>query len=253
MNRILIFGGTSEGRILSEMCSKNNIKADISVATQSGAEFLSKSGSVKIIVGRKNFNDIKSLIENNFYRLVVDATHPYAVEITENVQKACADTDTELVRVVREKSSNYPETAEFFSNIDEIVEYLNSHSGNVLNTLGRKSLEKLREVNNFRERIWVRAIPSDNIAEYCKNLGYDVKKLILKMGASDFDENVTHIKKSGAEILLTKDSAGAGGFPEKMKAVEECGVKAVILKRPCENGLNLQQAFDYIKFVTEGD
>ncbi len=67
--------------------------------------------------------------------LVIDATHPYAQVVTENIQAACAHTRTEYVRVVR-KEIFQGETGEFpvvyVKNIQEAVEYLKGTRGNIL-------------------------------------------------------------------------------------------------------------------------
>ena len=38
--RVLIFGGTTEGRVLSQWCAENGISADVSVTTDYGARLL---------------------------------------------------------------------------------------------------------------------------------------------------------------------------------------------------------------------
>lgn len=52
MCRLLIFGGTSEGRELAEFCADNKIDAYISVTTDYGAELLPESDNIKILTGR---------------------------------------------------------------------------------------------------------------------------------------------------------------------------------------------------------
>ena len=54
-------------------------------------------------------------------------------------------------------------------------------------------------------------------------------------------------RHTGAEILLTKDSGKAGGFPEKVKAAEKLGMEVLILRRPETNpGITVEEAEDLI-------
>ena len=50
MFKLLIFGGTTEGRQLAEYCAENGINADVSVATEYGASLL--PAGVDILCGR---------------------------------------------------------------------------------------------------------------------------------------------------------------------------------------------------------
>ena len=60
MFRLLIFGGTSEGRLLAEYCVKKKINMDISVATEYGASLLPKNAN--ILCGRLDEVQISALM-----------------------------------------------------------------------------------------------------------------------------------------------------------------------------------------------
>ena len=104
---ILIFGGTTEGRELAERLAAEILKRrcpesqreqnseerkrdflTVSVATELGAEELQKIEGIGILVGRMDIPAMKKTLCG--YDLCIDATHPYAVEATENIRTACA-------------------------------------------------------------------------------------------------------------------------------------------------------------------
>ncbi len=251
MSEIIIFGGTTEGRQLAEFCDENNIPADICVTTDYGAELLPKSKNINIIVGRLDSFQMKELISKNKYTYIIDATHPYAVEATKNIKSACSEFSVKYMRVVRETSeSSDGITAE---NMDSLVNILNRNEKIILSTLGSKELEKLTEVRNFRERIWVRVLPADNVRELCLNLGFDKNKLIFQKGPFTESENIAHIKQSGAEILLTKESGVTGGYPEKVSASEKSGIDLIVLKRPVEYGYRVDEVKKIVMKISGGD
>lgn len=243
MSEIIIFGGTEEGRLLAEFCAENRIKADVCVTTQYGADLLPDSPFIRIIIGKLGENQMSELFRQNRYRYIIDATHPYAVEVTKNI-KSAAGTGSYL-RLVRENSAIYGTIAD---SMDDIVKLLNQNNKTVLSTLGSKELQALKEVENFYKRIWVRVLPAENIADYCVKIGFDRNKIILEKGAFSEERNIYHIKMSGAEILLTKESGATGGYPEKISACKKCGTEIITLKRPAENGYNL----GYIKEIIGG-
>ena len=243
MCRLLIFGGTTEGRELAEYCAGKGVIADVSVATDYGASLLPEG--VKVLCGRRDSEQMIQLI-NTGYSAVVDATHPYAVEATENIRRACAETGTEYLRLIRRSSVSYGKTVR---DMDELITMLNSTTGKVLSTLGSKSLSALTGVKDFRERIYVRVLPSADILEQYRELGYDEAKVILEKGPFSVEQNVEHLRESAAVILLTKESGATGGYPEKAEAARLCGAEMITLVRPPENGCSFEEIIKIIEEV----
>ena len=241
MYRLLIFGGTTEGRELAEYCAAKGISADVSVATDYGASLL--PDGVKVLCGRLDKGQMIRLI-NSGYSVVLDATHPYAVEATENIRRACSETGTEYLRLIRRSSVSYGKTVR---DMDELITMLNSTTGKILSTLGSKSLAALTGVKDFRERIYVRVLPSADILEQCRKLGYDEAKVILEKGPFSVIQNIEHLRGSGAVILLTKESGATGGYPEKAEAARQCGAEMITLVRPPENGYSFDEIIKMIE------
>lgn len=236
MFKLLIFGGTTEGRLLAEYCREKDIDCDVSVATDYGASLL--PDGMNHFCGRLNASQMIELMIENSYSAVADATHPYAADASANIRNACEAVNLPYYRLIRDKSNLWGETAE---NIEEIIRILNRCDDAVLCTLGRKILPSLTNVKNYHKRFWLRLLPSDDILEYCRCLGYDEKKIICQRGPFTVELNTEHIHLSDAKILLTKESGAAGGYPEKAEATKKCGIRMITLARPAENGLSLEE------------
>ena len=244
MSRLLIFGGTTEGRLLAVFCLENNIPADICVATPKGAEMLLEN--ISVLVGRLDQEQTEELIKKECYNLVIDATHPYAGEITKNVKAACQKSFKKYVRVLREA---LPVRGTAFESGEKLIDALNSDELKdkvILSTLGSKSLEMLRGISDFYKRVWLRLLPCDGTAEKCRELGFDTKKLILEKGPFSVSQNLSHIEQSSAQVMLTKESGENGGYPQKADAALKCGIKLITLKRPHETGISLTKAQEVI-------
>lgn len=237
MCRILIFGGTTEGRMLAEYCVEQKIDADISVATAYGAELLpEKTGK---LIGRLDLNEMINLIQKNKYSKVIDATHPYAEEVTKNIKQACEMTKTLCFRLIRDtEKSEYDYKV---ATIEEAVSVINQSEKTILSTLGSKELAALQEIRDYHKRVWIRVLPSAEIKEYCTKLGYDENKLILEKGPFSEEQNINHIKKTNAEIMLTKESGNIGGFSAKVSAAEMCGIEVITISRPSESGYSFNE------------
>lgn len=238
MCRILIFGGTSEGRLLAEFCTANHIHAFISVATEYGSELLEKSDFLNVLTGRMNLAEIREFIESNNIETVIDATHPYAVEITENIKNACDLLSVKYIRIIREQGKNITD-AKYFDDIPSLVSYLNTTGGNILLTTGSKNLKDFCNINNYGKRCIIRVLPSPDIVRQCIETGFDKCRIIAEKGPFTAVQNEMHIKKFSADFLVTKDSGNTGGFMDKIRAAQKCGTEILILKRPEEKGISL--------------
>lgn len=78
MRQVLIFGGTSEGRMLSEYLDKRQLRHTVCVATDYGEEVMEHTEYVQIRQGRLDVPEMEALMRSGDYAVVVDATHPYA-------------------------------------------------------------------------------------------------------------------------------------------------------------------------------
>ena len=245
MCRVLIFGGTTEGRKLAEYCAENGIVAAVSVATEYGAELLPESGCVKKLVGRLDEAGIKKLISSMKCEAVIDATHPYAEEVTKNINAACESLGTSHYRLIR--SSEKLSDCIMAADMNEAVDILSSSDKTVLSTLGSKEMPRLAEVCGYHERIWIRALPVEEVRSSCIRLVFSEDKLILEKGPFTVEQNIAHIKMSGAGILVTKESGAAGGFPEKLEAARKCGTEVIVLARPAETGCGFEEVIKILE------
>ena len=78
---ILIFGGTTEGREISHLLAERGAQVLVCVATEYGREEQGKAPGITVLTGRKDRTAILSLLEGA--DLCIDATHPYAENISD--------------------------------------------------------------------------------------------------------------------------------------------------------------------------
>ncbi len=239
---LLIFGGTTEGRLLAELCASKGIYAAVSVATDYGAELLPDSEYIRILMGRLCKNEIAALIRQENFCRIIDATHPYAVEAGENIRAACRETGAEYIRIIREKE---PEIyGKYFDTPHEAAEYLKGVSGDIFISTGSKELPAFSG-DGLPERSTVRILPDERVSNRCRQAGF--RRIICGRGPFTEEENLRDF--NGCKYIVTKESGNAGGFPEKRLAAEKLGAELIIIRRPCEEGITLSQA-EYM--ISEG-
>lgn len=232
--KVLLFAGTSEGRRLYDFFLTNGIPFDISVATEYGRELLEEKGKEDshILVNRLSEAEMEALLRTGTYSLVVDATHPYAAEVTKNIHTACQAAQVEYLRLLREEGRQ--EGVIRRGNLAGAVDYLRSHEGNILSTIGSKELRQLTALEHFEERVFARILPLPEAVAQCHEMGFQGKNLICMQGPFSFDMNVAMLRQYQCRYLLTKNSGKAGGFDEKLSAAKAAGAKVLLVDRPSE-------------------
>ena len=137
MSEICIFAGTTEGRKLAERLSGRGLKMTVCVATEYGEILLGEHPDVEIRAGRMDRQQMEEMLRSEGFSIVVDATHPYADKVTENVASACNAAGVEYVRLLRSSDSGNADGV-FVENTAACVEYLKMTEGNILLTTGSK-------------------------------------------------------------------------------------------------------------------
>ena len=236
MNSILLFAGTTEGREIAEALTGAPVSVTVSVATEYGETLIAPAENITVLHGRKNAEEIEALLKETRAELLIDATHPYAQEVTKTLRTVAERTGTEYLRVLRGR-----ETAEdcvFVADTDAAVEYLNHTQGNVLLTVGSKELARYTKVKDFETRLFARILPVKESADAAFRLGFSGKNLICMQGPFSEELNAAMLRAVDAKYLVTKDTGASGGFAEKIRAAKTLGVTPIVIRRPEEEGIS---------------
>lgn len=101
--KLLIFGGTFEGRMLAEGLSRKAIPACVFTATDYGGSLVQSLPHIQVYAQRLNAEEMRRFMEHEGITRVIDATHPYAKEVTKNIIQAAKEAGVEYIRVIREE------------------------------------------------------------------------------------------------------------------------------------------------------
>ena len=239
MYKVIVFAGTTEGYEISRFLGENQIPVLACVATEYGSRSLKESSSLHVQAGRLDENEMKELFSREKPELVLDATHPYAAEVTRNIRKACEEAEVSYTRILRTGSGQ--QNAVYVKDTQAAAEHLKGTTGNVLLTIGSKELAAFTSVPDYKERLFARVLSLPSVIESCQALGFEGRNLIAMQGPS-MEMNRAMLTQYECRYLVTKDSGKAGGFLEKIQAAEACGATVVIIGRPlAEEGLSLRE------------
>lgn len=256
-HRFLLFAGTTEGRLAAEyLATLEQVLTRVCVATSYGKDLMlegiqklqaEKAGSPHFSCSDKRIAEdgMEQLIREQKPDLVIDATHPYAKEVTENIQEACKATDTRYLRVLREEGMSSSDSDCISTpDLSAAVEFLSSTEGNILAATGSKELAVYARIPQYQHRVFPRVLPLEGVVEKCISLGFSPKNLICMQGPFTEAFNTALLCQIQAKFLVTKDSGDTGGFAEKLSAARKANCRVVVVQRPKQpDGVSLSQLF----------
>lgn len=264
---VLIFGGTTEGRVLAEAAARGGAHVVLSVATDYGEEVLEDiqdMEGIDIHKGHLDTDKIISLIDDVKPYVVFDATHPYAEEVTASVSAAAAAAGVRYVRVRRDIGAQaadpagsaapvpdvkaapdphaMPETSAgaaggaaditYVPDVSAAAAVLNRTAARAFITTGSRGAAAFGRVKDAEDRLTIRVLPSEEAVKLCREAGFKGKNIICMQGPFSAELNEAMFRAAGADILVTKSSGKTGGFPEKIEAACRLGMKVIVITPP---------------------
>ena len=264
MKQIILFAGTTEGRRLSEWLSGEGLDILACVATEYGSLLMKEQEHLEVRKGRLSKEEMEHLFRTEGQPLVLDATHPYAVEVSENIRSACESAGCEYLRLIRsaygtQTTSHKPDFCEMkkkqveddcvvVQSVKDAADWLAGTKGRILVTTGSKELHYFKNIPDYQERVYARVLATPEVAAHCSELGFTGQHLICMQGPFSKEMNIAMLRQFHASWLVTKESGKEGGFGEKLEAAKEAGAKLVLVGRPPEQeGVSVEEGIELLR------
>lgn len=254
MKKIVIFAGTTEGRRLSEILADAGIAHTVCVATEYGeivmreqtvadAAGAKEQPLVSLRRGRMDQKQMEEFLCNEGYEIVVDATHPYAKVVTENLRGAVATLQTSekkaqfpiYLRLEREivetpEAENPAVNIRYFESNADCARALENTEGNILLTTGSKELAMYCTSGRLHDRLYVRILPGRESLELCMEQGIKGRQILALQGPFSTEMNAAILKQYDIRHMVTKNSGRTGGYQEKLEAAKILGIPVYVIQ-----------------------
>ena len=231
---VWILSGTSDGPVIANRLLELNYSVFASVLTYKARQAYIENPKLHIITGKLNNKDqIINFINKNKITCVVDATHPFAVIISKNLNDACKEINTPLLLFERKSLIN--KTNNFFY-IDDLkdINNVDIKNKNILLAIGSRYLnDTANYYMNCEANVFTRVLPTHEsitkaFASFIKNSNIAIlepsknNKSILEKKLCDFWE---------IDYVLCRES---GSYSQKNweSIVSGSKMKLFLVKRP---------------------
>ena len=218
--QVLVLGGTGEARRLAAALVAEGVEVLSSLAGRV-AEPVLPEGDVRV-GGFGGAEGLADWLAEYRPRAVVDATHPFAAQITASAATAAAAHGTPLLRLQRPGWTPQPgDTWRFVDSLTAAAEAVGGF-GSVFLTTGRQGVQAFADLPG---RVLVRSVdPPDEPLPAGASL-------LLDRGPFGVADELALMREHAVDVVVTKDSGGHM-TEAKLTAARELGIPVVLVRRP---------------------
>ncbi len=224
---ILIFGGTTEGRLAVKTLDEGEGRYFYS--TRSDVQKV-ECGHGEHIYGAMDQESMVAFCRSHDIRLIVDASHPFASLLHNTIGKVAETLEIPVVRLER----RYP-TVDYTGivmcgSFEEAMRLMEQEKVKCLLALtGVQTMERLKPYWT-KHTTWFRILRRAESFNKALQTGFPTERLVYFDDTTANTSSMVELIKPDA--IITKESGESGGFMEKIAAARKYDIKVFVVARP---------------------
>lgn len=230
---ILVLAGTFDGREIAARFQAEGYEVLVSVVSDYGRELAAQSGVVAQAAAMDE-TGLAEFIADKKVRLIVDATHPFAVNVSRNAARVAETVGIRCLRYER-PGSRLPEYDRLYlaADMKSAAKLATQLGKTVFLTTGSHSLAVFRAAAQGTNcRLIARVLPQPEVIASCIENGFSPADIVAVQGPFSLALNRALFQEYATEVMVTKDSGVVGGTDAKIAAAMELEMAIVVVQRP---------------------
>ncbi|HQF54934.1 MAG TPA: precorrin-6A reductase [Fibrobacteria bacterium] len=228
---ILLAGGTTESVHIARWLTNAGHHVLVTQATEIQLD-LPDSPLLRLRRGRLDAQGFQELLGRERIRAVVDASHPFAGRLRSELEAACRSRGISRIRFER-SAPPLPSGAVLAQDHADAAHRAFALGRTVLLTTGSRTLGVYAGIARCHGAVlWARIAPSEESDAAVLESGLDQRRIVRAKGPFSVEDTMALLERSGADVLVAKDSGDAGGILRRIDAAWRCGAHAVVVRRP---------------------
>ncbi len=230
---VWFFTGTRDGNQLAAEAVTRGVPTVISVATEHGAVQARKNApGAAVVSGRLGEKARRELLLASGARAVVDATHPFATQISPQLVRLCEELHIPYLRYER-PSAPVPAGVQVVPDMATAAREALNLGKRVFLATGLKDLTAFTQQPDADRCQWfARVMPAGDSLQQALAAGIPAAHLCAMQGPFSQASNEVLWRDWHIDCVVTKDSGEAGGLPEKIAAAHALGITLLVVQRP---------------------
>ena len=230
---IFVVAGTEDGRELAGFLLNHGFEVTASVVSSYGKALLSRYEGIKVNDKKLDENELAEILLNGEVTALVDASHPYAINVSQNAMAACHKANIPYIRYERKSLPLTYENIHHVENYESAAIKAAQLGRNIFLTTGSRNLKTFVVSPALKDcNLIARILPTAEVLAECEKLGFNPKNIVAMQGPFSTELNVEMLRHYNAEVIVSKDSGQIGGVDTKLIAAEKLNLPVVLIDRP---------------------
>lgn len=237
-NAYWVFSGTGDGNDLAGFLKEQDPGTPVvlSVATEYGVKRARQARpDCHVVSGPLGFEKRASLLQQCSARAIIDATHPFATGISDQLTRIADKLKLPIVRYERASclDSIHFKRLFFVDSCSEAAALASRLGSRVFLATGAKHIKVFLDSGSLEaESCFVRVTPSTESLEQLLQAGIPGSNICAMQGPFSNALNRELFTNWNIDCVVLRDSGAAGGFLEKVLAASELKIPVVAIRRP---------------------
>ncbi|EKX99177.1 precorrin-6A reductase [Selenomonas sp. oral taxon 138] len=250
---IFTAAGTQDGREIVRRLCVAGYDVAASVVSSYGQQLLAEqreSGSGRLLINDTPLDEdgLRAFFTEHGVHVFVDATHPYAVNVSRNAMTACATAGIPYIRFERDLTDISYENVHLVHSYEEASEVAARFGKNIFLTTGSRNLERFVKAKPLADcTLIARVLPTAEVIALCEGLGLTPAQIIAMQGPFSRELNRSMYEKYQADVIITKNSGTIGGTDAKFQAAADLNLPVVVIDRPVLSYPHLAHSYEEVK------
>ena len=224
---ILILGGTTEGRIAAKTLEEAG--KPFYYSTKGDEQEVTLHNGIRL-QGAMEADDIEIFCARHEVKLLIDAAHPFAYQLHKTVEQVLKSSGIPVIRFERifpERDREHITWCDSYN--DAIFKIKREGIFTLLALTGVQSISLLETLWKESTCCHFRILDRDSSRQLAARQGFPAEHLCYYHTGED---EKLPMQQLHPEAILIKESGLSGGFPEKVKAAQELGIRIFAICRP---------------------
>lgn len=224
---ILVFGGTTEGRVAVKKLEQ--AEKPYYYSTKGDEQDVALVHGIRLH-GGMDFDALKAFCIQNEIKLIIDAAHPFAEILHQTISEISHNLQIKVVRFQRIFPEYYDNSVIWCDGYDDCIEkILCKGYHRILALTGVKTISKLKPLWQDNDQCYFRILDRDSSRAMAQKQGFPMERVCYYLtDGSDKDLML----KYDPEAVISKESGISGGFEEKRLAASELGIDFYAIRHP---------------------
>ncbi|MGL5034266.1 MAG: cobalt-precorrin-6A reductase [Microcystaceae cyanobacterium] len=255
--KIWLIGGTTESVILARAIALQNLPYIITVTTPEAINLYRDIKNINIQVGQLDQTAIAYFLNKQNIQAIVDASHPFATVISENVIKLAQELNIPYLRFERNSLQHLNSLSVLKKSVFNLPNFETLLTGNyltnqrVLLTVGAKNLPLFKSWQS-KATLFARILPRLNSLQIALDAGFTPERIMALRPPYSKELEIALWQQWQISLVVSKASGEMGGENLKQQVSEALNIPLIIIERPSVNyPQQTQNLEDVIKFCQD--